>query len=143
MLKKTVMQRAKKSADDELRSAKRRKKEVKKFIATYEDEINQITSGMEVVSEWLINVTIDTCSESLDLKYAGDKLVMQGCFKAFRKMGFVAAKKPGENDGVFTCYWTHPDSDLRIWFSFSSTVCMRVKVGTKMVEQDVYETHCG
>jgi hypothetical protein len=31
---------------------------------------------------------------------------------------------------------------VRIWLAFSSTVCRRVKIGTKTVEQDVYETVC-
>lgn len=34
------------------------------------------------------------------------------------------------------------DHQLYLYFQFSSSVCRRVKVGTKTVEQDVYETVC-
>jgi len=143
MLKKSVLEQAQESAEMELKDAKRRRKRTRKFVQDYHDEIDRITGGMEVLAEWLIGVTIDVNSASLDLKYAGDKLVLQGIFKALRKLGYVAAKKPGEKDAEFVCYWSHPDSDMRIWMKFCSTVCKRIKVGTKMVEQDVFETRCG
>jgi hypothetical protein len=143
MLKKNVMEQAAESADNELKEAKKRKKRVKKFIEDYEDEINRITGGTTNLLEWLIAVNIDTSSTSLDISYAGDKLVMQGIFKAFRKLGYVSTKRPDANESAFTCYWSHTDSDMRIWLRFSSTVCKRVKIGTKMEEVDVYETRCG
>lgn len=143
MLKKNVMEQATESADYALKDAKRLKKAVKKFIEDYSDEINRITGGTTDLLEWLISVSIDTSSTSLDISYAGDKLVMQGIFKAFRKLGYTSTSRPKDSESQFTCYWEHKDSDMRIWLRFSSTVCKRVKIGTKMQEVDVYETRCG
>ena len=143
MLKKNVMEQAQAAADQELKDAKRRKKAVRKFVEDYTDEINRITGGTTNLLEWLINVTIDTGSTSLDISYAGDKLVLQGIWKAFRKLGYKSAKRPDESESQFTCYWDHPESDMRIWLRFSSTVCKRIKIGTKMEQVDVYETRCG
>jgi len=143
MLKKNVMEQAAESADRELKEAKKRKKRVKKFISDYQDEINRITEGTTNLLKWLIDVKIDTNSSSLDISYAGDKLVLQGIFKALRALGYRTDKRPKENDSQWTAYWDHPDSDMRIWLKFSSTVCKRVKIGTKMEQVDVYETRCG
>ncbi len=143
MLKKNVMEQARESADYELKQAKRRRKALKKFIVNFEDEINRITGGTTDLLEWLISVTIDESSDSLDISYAGDKLVLKGIYKAFRKLGYVSAKRPQENESQFTCYWEHPKSDMRIWLKFNSTVCKRIKIGTKMEQVDVYETRCG
>lgn len=143
MLKRTVMEQATESADQELKDAKRRKKAVKKFIEDFSDEIHRITGGTTNLLEWLISVSIDTSSQSIDISYAGDKLVMHGIFKAFRALGYISDKRPTEKESQFTCYWNHPDSDMRIWLRFSSTVCKRIKIGTKMEKVDVYETRCG
>lgn len=39
-------------------------------------------------------------------------------------------------------FYEKRDCELRWYLSFSSSVCRRVKVGTRTVEQDVYETVC-
>jgi len=142
MLKKTVIEIALKSAKTSLKEAKLRKKRIEKFISDYSDEINRIQNGAEAIKQWLIDVTIDTSSESLDFSYAGDKLVLKGIYNTFRKLGYKTSKTPQENATEFTAYWTHEESDMRIWIKFTSTVCTRKKVGTKMVEQDVFETVC-
>ena len=142
MFKKNVMQRAKESAQSDLDAAKRKKKAIKKFVEEYIDEIQRVTGGTEVLLEWLINAGIDINTQTLDLSYSGDKFVLQGIFKALRTLGYQTDKRPEENASDFRSYWRHPESDMRIYLAFSSTVCKRIKVGTKMVEQDVYETVC-
>jgi hypothetical protein len=142
MLKKTVLETAMEKALDEVKAAKQRKKKVKKFTEDFSDEINRIQDGATHLAEWLIDVTIDTNSQSLDISYAGDKHVLKSIFSTYRKLGYKTTKRPAENVTEFTSYWSHPDSDMRIWLKFTSTVCKRVKTGTKMVQQDVYETVC-
>lgn len=142
MFKRTIIERAIQKSTDELANAKKEKKRIKKFIEEYEDEINRIMAGTENLLEWFINAAIDTSSDSLDLSYAGDKHTIEGIYRAFRKLGYKTDKHLTKPEAVFTCYWDHKESDMRIWLRFSSTVCKRVKVGTKMVETDVFETRC-
>jgi hypothetical protein len=59
-----------------------------------------------------------------------------------RRNGFTPTRRPEKGDVEFSAYWDHPGY-ARIFMSFASTVCKRVQVGTKMVEQAIYETQCG
>lgn len=81
---------------------------------------------------------------TLDFSISGDKEVLLKAIRCFRKNKFSTQNSPpapGENS--WSAFFGRPGCSIRIWFSFTSTVCRRVKVGTKMVPQDVYETVCG
>ncbi len=137
-------------ADLAIDRAKRERKELKQaikklraFAEQHIEEIARVTKGMEVVEEYHIRTDIDINSNSLDISYAGDKHVIQGCFAALRKLGYKPESRPGDKPiETHTTWFKHPEQNLRLWFKFTSTVCKRQKVGTKMVEQDVYEVVC-
>lgn len=87
------------------------------------------------------------CELSTDAEFdmwfrvAGDKQKFLQIVRCHRRYGF----KPNMPEkGATTAFWRINDysEQIGMYFSFSSTVCHRVKVGTKMVEQDVFETHC-
>jgi len=79
----------------------------------------------------------------LDLSLSGDKHKLAEAVRILRTRGFKTqhtSPKPAESSW---CAWFESsDCPVRIWLTFSSTVCRRVKIGTKTVEQDVYETVC-
>lgn len=116
------------------------------FIEKHSKELSRVEAGMEVVKEWFIGAEIDLNSISIDIKYSGDRHTLNGCFAALRSLGYIPNERPkGANLASFVTYWNrdpHKLGDLRIWFRFASTKCAVVKVGTKMVEQAVYETVC-
>lgn len=58
----------------------------------------------------------------------------------FLRLGFKPAFEPKDGESYYST-WMRNGAE-HIWFSFSNNACERVKVGTKMVEQDVYETRC-
>ncbi len=74
------------------------------------------------------------------VRIAGDKDCFVRCWKLWRSVGVRLS--PPEKGATQVAEFIHP-FDVRVFFYFTSTVCKRVKVGTKMVEQDIYETHCG
>lgn len=76
----------------------------------------------------------------LIISVAGDKELFVKAWKLLRSVGIRL--RPAEAGATFISQ-IHHAQDMLILFQFSSTVCRRVKVGTKMVEQDVYETQCG
>ena len=77
----------------------------------------------------------------LHLRVSGDKQKFLQLVRCHRRHGF---KPDMPAKGATSAFWRiNPyDAPMGMYFSFSSTVCHRVKVGTKMVEQDVFETHC-
>lgn len=92
-------------------------------------------------------VRVELCSDDLTINISGTKDNLVGAWRVLRKNGFVfSGQRPASN----VSYWTgwfrknEPDAGVEaaVYLSFSSTVCRRVKTGTKLVEQDVYETVC-
>lgn len=84
-------------------------------------------------------VTYD--GKSLDLHFSGDRDRFTRIFGAIRRLGWVPVTRPERCDTYFTTFMNHPDG-ARIYLAFSSTTCRKVQVGTKMVEQPIYETIC-
>lgn len=83
-------------------------------------------------------------TDSLDISFSGDKDKIAQIFRIVRVAGFATtADRPKQGDSSWYAWFYHPDCKLAIWFSFSSSVCRRVKVGTELQEVDIYETQCG
>jgi len=71
---------------------------------------------------------------------AGDKDCFVKCWKLWRSLEVrLAAVEPGATE---VCQFIYPHT-VECLFHFTSTVCKRIKVGTKLVEQPIYETQCG
>jgi hypothetical protein len=74
----------------------------------------------------------------------GDKDKLTQAFRIFRTVGMeFAGDRPKKGDSSWSAIFKHPSQTVYVYFQFTSSVCRRVKVGTKTVEQDVYETQCG
>lgn len=58
----------------------------------------------------------------------------------FLRLGFKPTFEPKDGETYYST-WMRNGTE-HIWFSFTNNACERVKVGTKTVEQDVYETRC-
>ena len=80
----------------------------------------------------------------INISFSGDKAKLTSVIRILRTNGFdTDADAPKANSNYWSAYFTNSeDSRIQFWISFSSTVCRMVKVGTKMVEQDVYEVQC-
>lgn len=85
-----------------------------------------------------------TLDSNLNVSVSGDAKRLADVVRIFMVSGFKpTSSKPKKGDTTWSSYFEHPGCAVSIWFYFTSSVCKRVKVGTKMVEQDVYETQCG
>lgn len=83
-------------------------------------------------------------STDVDISFSGDAAKLAAVVRILRTSGFTTASdRPKEGDTTWYARYTHPDCPTSVWLYFTSSVCKRVKVGTKMVEQDVYEVQCG
>ncbi|MGD9590835.1 MAG: hypothetical protein AB7Q37_18465 [Pyrinomonadaceae bacterium] len=84
-----------------------------------------------------------TFPNTLDIHLFGDKHALAEMVRVLRTRGFSTVNSPPKKgDNSWRAFFRKDGVSVEIWLSFSSTVCRRVKVGTKMVEQDVYETVC-
>jgi hypothetical protein len=77
---------------------------------------------------------------SINVQISGDKDCFVKCWKLWRELGIRL--DPPEK-GATQISQVHEWNGLRFWFWFTSTVCKRVAIGTKMVPQTIYETQCG
>lgn len=83
-------------------------------------------------------------TNEIDLSFAGDAHRLASVVRILRTAGFTTdAARPKQGDTQWVAYYAHPDCSTRVWLFFTSSVCKRIKVGTKMVEQDVFEVQCG
>ena len=128
--------------EDAIASEKRTRRERKMFVKNHKDEMFAVANGLIDVQRYIIDLSYDGIT-ALDLRVAGDHHVFKGTWSALRKMGYKTSM-PVKDDkfASWSAYFHKEGSDLSVWLSFASTKCTRKKVGTKMVEQDVYEVVC-
>ena len=85
------------------------------------------------------NISVDGDCDII-VGIAGDKDCFINCWKLWRSCGVrLDTPPPGATsvNQLLTAF------GIKFYFCFSSTVCKRVQVGTKMVETPVFETQCG
>ena len=79
---------------------------------------------------------------TLDIRLTGDKHKFLEFLRMLARHGFKTPKVAKGATGFSEFLKSEQFKDISFWVTFSSTVCRRVKIGTKTVEQDVYETVC-
>jgi hypothetical protein len=83
-------------------------------------------------------------SGDVDIHFSGDAQKLAAVVRILRTAGFATtAERPKAGDTSWCAYFKHPQCGTDVYMYFTSSVCRRVKVGTKMVEQDIYEVQCG
>lgn len=82
--------------------------------------------------------------DHLNVQCTGDKDKLTAVMRILRTSGFnTTADRPAKGDSGWYAWFDSNECSIRIWFSFTSSVCRRVKTGVKAVTVDVYETQCG
>lgn len=82
----------------------------------------------------------------IDVSGTGDKEKLIKAFRIFRRYGYVPSSRPEAKATYFSTYFAperYEEGLKSVWFSFASTVCQRVQVGTELREVPVYEVQCG
>lgn len=121
---------------DEMREQARTKR---RYYKDNKVEIGRVALAFKDITILRCNVDVNC----IDIAITGDYAVLKAIFHAFRTLGYEPSDRPKEEKmSSFSTYFEGPDHECRFWLNFSSTLCKRVKIGTKMVEQPVYETVC-
>lgn len=87
----------------------------------------------------LLGCSVDFRDADINVSLTGDKRKFLNLVRLHRQFGF---KPTMPSKGATTAYWRVAHEDISFYVTFSSTVCRQVQVGTKLVEQPVYETQC-
>lgn len=119
-------------------NAKQYNRSAEKFRATIQAR-PELFAELEALD---IDVRFDYQGGSIDVSFAGSGEKLGKVWGLLRRAGYSTDSRPKAGDSTFSAFWSAPDDLSRVWLNFSSTVCKRVKVGTKMVEVAVYETVC-
>ena len=81
-------------------------------------------------------------SNAFDIQLAGTAEDLTKIVRIIRRNGWeLISSRPRAGDAIWGAYFSKSGCP-KVWLYFSSTVCKRVKVGTRMVEEDIYETRC-
>lgn len=123
-----------------IRNAKRQWRDQKEYFKTHEPYIIEVIEELNLDLATSARMSVD--QEDVNLYVTGNTAALKEIFRGLRKLGYEPSSRPDvKPQSQFTTYF-HQDGKPTFYLSFSSTLCKRVKVGTKMVEQDIYEVQC-
>jgi hypothetical protein len=118
--------------------------EAKKELSERETRWGAIKSVLEPIVLKLQTLEIEpTFYTDLNVSFTGDKHKLAAVIRIFRLAGWTSITKPKDKEPSWCGYFHKKGIDASVWVAFTSTICRRVKIGTKMVEQDIFEVVCG
>jgi hypothetical protein len=127
-----------------------------KYCAEWQFMLTNFPGLFKELQELGIEVDFNRTDGCIDIRFTGDQGLMRKAWRAIRSYQFEPDNRPEADKPLssFSTFWRRkflqgvkqdgsPDQrDLRLWYYFSSNVCKTVQVGTKMVEQPIYEVKC-
>ena len=113
-----------------------------KFGALFRLTVKSFPALFRRLEELDIDPSFSLAEGDVNLNFTGDGPKLTEVWKALRAAGYEPNARPSKGQSTFYTHWNR-EGYSTIWMSFDSSVCRRVKVGTKMVEQDIFETQCG
>lgn len=113
-------------------------KHYKSFKQTV-SELSELFRGLESLD---IECGFNVDNDYITMSFAGDGPKLTLVWRLLRLHGYNTTDRPKKGDTSFYAFWRQ-EGRAAIFMNFSSTMCRRIQVGTKMVETPVYETQCG
>ena len=124
----------------DLRAARKEWKEKKAFYKENQADIELVSKTIDLGTATSARMGVETYE--VDLYASGNVTTLKEIYKGFRKLGYEPDDRPTAKPVSSFRTRFRQDGKADWYLSFSSTLCKRVKVGTKMVEQDIYEVVC-
>jgi hypothetical protein len=116
-------------------------KDIQKNVSAFNIVLRDFSQLFLELEAMDIEPSFDFTGGSIDINFAGDGPKLAAIWQLLRRVGYEPDGRPNKGDVSYSSYWRQ-DGYANIWIHFSSTVCKRVQVGTKTVEQPIYETRC-
>lgn len=114
----------------------------KQYNAAFHETVKARSALFRRLEELDIDVTFSLRDGDIDLNFTGDGHRLGEVWSALRHAGYAPNSRPQKGETTFYTHWRQ-EGLATFWMSFTSSVCRRVQVGTKTVEQPVYEIQCG
>lgn len=124
-----------------LRLIERQQKAAKHF-KEFKHAVGTFPELFRNLEEMDIDPGFELDNDYINLSFAGDGPKLATVWKLLRQHGYKNSCHPKKGDTTFYAFWEQ-EGHAKFFMNFTSSVCRRVKVGTKTIEQDVYETQCG
>jgi hypothetical protein len=119
-----------------------KKQEVDKFFREASVLMRDAAPLFRFFEDHNIDIRIDSDYGYVSFTFTGTGAFFSEVWSELRRNGFTPTQRPKKGDVEFSAYWERPGC-AKLFMNFSSSLCKRVQVGTKMVEQPIYETQCG
>lgn len=108
------------------------------------DELGGAFDALEAIEG--VEIGFANTSMPIMVMASGDSQTLVKVWRILRSIGYTtSAERPKSNQAEYTAAFKHVSREDLSWIFllFTSTVCTVKLVGTRMVEQPIYETHCG
>jgi hypothetical protein len=119
-----------------------RSQSASKNCKAFQQTVKQVPELFRTFEEMDLDVGFCLDNTWISLSFSGDGPRLAAVWRVLRRHGFNTSARPVKGDTTFHAFWKR-EGQAEIFMSFSSSMCRRVQVGTRMVEQPVYETQCG
>lgn len=117
-------------------------RETKKYFEQAQRAIQDFPALFLKLEEMDIDLRFDPDMKYICLSFAGDGPRLGKLWGELRRSGFACEERPKKGDTSFAG-WFKQEGYPQLLVNFTSTLCRRVQVGTKTVEQPIFETICG
>jgi hypothetical protein len=122
------------------KEARQRARDINNVMKRDNAKVKSILKTLAAAGINIQYVYADTGSYNVNI--TGSRADLDIMFGLLRRAGLTPVSRPKEKESEYGTKWYTEDRSFRIWIFFASTSCKRVQVGTKTVEQPVYETVC-
>lgn len=119
-----------------------KKKDSERAIKLMATTVQELAPMFLTLEEMDIDISFDLNCQSIDIGFSGNGDKFQQVWGMLRHEGYTPDTRPVAGDTGYCGFWRKSEHWARIYLRFSSTVCKRVQIGTKMIEQAIYETQC-
>lgn len=110
------------------------------YLNKYRMALSAVNRELNLPEDSLVRAYVTDCYFGLSV--TGTPAELKELFRAFRKLGYEPSKRPGiKPESSFSCEFNR-EGGPEFYLCFASKLCRRVQVGTKTVEQPIYETVC-
>ena len=117
---------------------------MKRFAERFQQTVKKRPSLFRRLEELDIDLRFGMDDGDINMTFTGDGEKFAAVWGELRRAGWTPNLRPekGTKKSEFYTHWEHEEGLARFWFHFTSAICKRVQVGTKTVEQPIYEVQC-
>lgn len=115
---------------------------VTKALKEFKVTLNQVGTLFRSLEELDIDLQFNPDGGYIAFCFTGDGARLAAVWKELRRHGYKSDSHPQKGDTTVYAFWRR-EGYATLFMNFSSSMCKRVQVGTKTVEQPIYETQCG